>query len=305
MVPSTSSVEVASDPGAVASSAKTIPASGLGGNEDRGTSFEDIFHTFFFRAFKGPPAVWKFLRSCTRALFCPASLKTVTDCGPKRRYLSAVHLAESVFSIAAATSIVNLYSAIEAESQAKGSEVEWFVKYLIGWFQSAYLLWLFATLLIASLVLERMWLRFTRAQVESRRELASLFVYEVCLLLLPLLGILWIGGYRILEPLSAKLWRALVVYGILAALHLFVFLFRLGCRARLPLWRRVWTSALVLYLAMVAILLGQFAALPFLFLPLLLVLYPLYALLRDYLPKPRGLKRLFDRVQSRLETSFE
>ena len=61
----------------------------------------------------------------------------------------------------------------------------------------------------------------------------------------------------------------------------------------------------VLYLVVFAMLPGELLALPFAFLPFLLVLYPLYAVVRDYLPKPRGLKRLFDRVQSVLEADVQ
>lgn len=274
--------------------------------EDRGVSVQELYRIFFFRAFKGPPAVWKFTRSFIHALVRPASLNPAVDCGPGRRYLSALHLAQSVFSIAVASSVVNLSVEVDAAGHPTGERVpSWFS----GPFESAYLLWVFGMVLIASLLLQRLWVRFTNAQILPARQLGALFVYEVCVLLVPLLGILVVlqpfQAVNRREPLSAGSWIALWIYAGAAVAHLFVFLFRLGGRAQLSFLRRLLIAPVLAYIFLVVMLPAMIMALPFLFLPVLLALYPVHALLRDHLPKKSGLKRFVDRMQRRLETEPE
>jgi len=306
MLPLSSPTEVTSSLGLAPVAHDSIPSpSHVSAEEEGDVSFEVIYRTFFFPAFKGPRAIWKFLRSFFHALICPASLNIAADCGPGRRYLSAVHLSHAVFSIAVATSIVNFYSVVETGVRTQGSTWVWFEKYVGGAFESAYLLWLFGAVLMTSLLLERLWSWLIKAQVLSRRERAALFVYEVCVLVVPLLVISVLGEYRFPEMPSPGLLRAFIVYAIMAAVHFLVFLFQLGGRVQLPLWKRTLIPWAILYFFVFALSPGLLMALPFLFLPLLLLLYPLYAVLRDHMPMTLGMKRLFDRMQSMMEPDDE
>ena len=175
------------------------------------------------------------------------------------------------------------------------------IGFFIAYLQNAYLLWLFSSILVAAIFAERWWIKFTKADILPRRDLATLFVYEACILILPLLAIMFIAGYQLYGPVSDDLSVVFVIYAILACIHLFFFFLRLGKRAKIPVWRRIWSSLLLMYLLVFAWLPGIVVTLPFYFLPLLILLYPVYALLRDYIPKPEIVRRFFDKVQQAID----
>lgn len=270
---------------------------------DTRTFVRDIYTIFFFRAFKAPPAIWKFTRSWFHALFKPGSLNPREDCGPENRYLNDVRLSETLFSLALASAVGNFMLQGLDGIFDKG-DPGWLVhiiKYFIAYLQNAYLLWLFSSILVASIFSGRWWIRFTKADILPRREVATLFIYEAAVLILPLIAIMFFSEYQLYEPLTPELLNALIGYAIFAVTHLLIFFFRLGTRAGLPIWKRVLTSFFLAYLAVFAWVPGLLITLPFYFLPLLLFLYPLYALIRDFVPKPVIVRRFFKKIQSVIE----
>jgi len=272
-------------------------------NNDSKSYVREIYDIYFFRAFRAPPAVWKFIRSWFYALLKPGSLNPQMECGPDQRYLSDVRLTEALFSLVLASAIGNF---IMTESGIVFSEQfpSWLRKvfeFILAYFQNAYLLWVFSSILVAVIFVGRWWTKFTKAEVLPRRELATLFIYEASALILPLVIILFVSGYRLYGEVSDNLKNALIAYAIFAIAHVLIFFYRLGKRAGLPLGKRIWSAILLVYVAVYAWFPGIFITLPFYFLPLLVLLYPLYALLRDYMPKPVFLKRVFDKIQRALE----
>lgn len=271
--------------------------------KDTRTFIKDIYALFFFRAFKAPVAVWKFMRSVFHGLLKPGALNPREDCGPEKRYLSDVRLAEALFSLTIVSAVGNFMSQ-NYEKAFAGEELQGLVKlfgYFIAYLQNAYLLWLFSSVLVAAIFAERWWLRITKADFLPRRELATLFVYEACVLILPLLAIMFFAGYELYGPVSQDLFTVFIIYAIFAGIHLLIFFFRLGMRAGITILRRTLTPFLIVYLLVFAWMPGLLVTLPFYLLPLLLILYPLYALLRDYVPKPAIVQRFFDKIQQTIE----
>lgn len=243
------------------------------------------------------------MRSWFHGLLKPGALNPQSDCGPENRYLSDVHLVEALFSLALASAVGN-FMLQDLEGVFDTNDPQLFVKllkYFFAYLQNAYLLWLFSSILVASIFAERWWLRFTKADILPRRELATLFVYEACVLILPLLAMMFVAGYQLYEPVTRELFSAFIVYAFFAGTHLLIFFFRLSTRAGLPIWKRAWISLVLMYLVVFAWVPGLLFTLPFYFLPLLLLLYPLYAILRDFIPKPPIIRQFFDKVQQALE----
>lgn len=273
-------------------------------NKETQTFVGDIYVLFFFKAFKAPPAVWKFMRSFFHALLRPGALDPRTDCGPENRYLSDVRLAQTLFSLSIASAVGN-FMLQDIEGVFDKTDPQWIVlivKYFFGLLQNAYLLWLFSSLLMAAIFVQRWWLRFTKAGFLPRRELATLFIYEAGVLLLPLVMMMFIFEYRLFQEPAQKMINAFIIFGIFAVLHVLIFFFRLGSRAGLKIWKRTWTSLLLVYFFAIAWLAGMFITLPFILLPFLLLLYPFWAVIRDYIPKPSPVRRFFTTVQKTIES---
>jgi hypothetical protein len=226
------------------------------------------------------------------------------DCGPQNRYLSDVHLVETLFSLALFSAVGN-FMLQELEKDFSTEDPQWFVnimKFFFVYLQNAYILWLFSSILAAAIFAERWWLKITKADFLPRRELASLFIYEAAVLLLPLLVLMFIADYQLFEPLKPEVYISLRVYLIFGIVHVLIFFFRLGARAKLSIWKRTWSSILLAYLLIFAAVPGMLVTLPFYFLPLLLIVYPLYAISRDFIPKPAIVRRFFNKVQKALES---
>jgi hypothetical protein len=272
-------------------------------NNERQTFVRDIYDLFFFKTFKAPPAVWKFIRSFFHGVLRPGALDPRTDCGPENRYLSDVRLAQTLFSLSIASAVGNFISQdIKGVFDKTDPKLIVFIlKYFFGFIQNSYLLWLFSSLLMAAVFLQRWWLRFTKADFLPRRESATLFIYEAGVLLLPLVVMMLIFEYRLFQEPNQKMINAFIIFGIFAVLHVFFFFFRLGSRAGLTIWKRTWTSLLLVYFSAVAWLAGMVITLPFIFLPFLLLMYPFWAVIRDYIPKPSPVRNFFAKVQKAIE----
>lgn len=272
-------------------------------NKNKKTFVRDIYDIFFFRAFKAPPAIWKFIRSWSHAMFKPGALNPREECGPGKRYLSDVRLTETLFSLTLASAVGN-FMLQDLEKGAGAEGPKWmlqFSKYFIGYFQNAYLLWLFSSVLVAAIFVERWWLRLSKSEILPPRELATLFVYEAGVLILPLIAMLFVSGYKLYDPVSQEMWSAFLVYAVFAGIHVIIFFYRIGTRAGFSIRRRIWTSLLFTYLVVFAWLPGVLITMPFYILPLLLLLYPVYAALRDFLPKPAFVRTFFDKIQRALD----
>jgi hypothetical protein len=173
--------------------------------------------------------------------------------------------------------------------------------------ENSYLLATFCSLLIATTLAGRLWGRLTGAQLISRRDRTTLFVYEFAVLFLGLLATLRVSGIEISFGESFKPTpdqeRAVLMYIIGASTHLFWFFFSIGARAGVSFWKRLWTSLLVGYLLVFLWGVGVALSVPFFLLPLFILLYPIYALLRDWLPWRGRMRVLLARLEETLTSA--
>lgn len=271
------------------------------------TFLRDVYATFFIPAFRGPPALWRLIRSYGAAVFRPAGIDPGNECGEGKRYLSDTRLAQALLSVAAATAIAGFITAEEGDVRTGVPLVDYLEHSTLSALQQAYLLWLFCSLLVTTVLMRRAWNFLAGAKVDflSPRQVTTLFVYELAALFLPLLAILYSHNVVLFVSPAADEVAArealegdLFVYGILSTGHLVLFLVRLGWRAGLSWWRILLTAVAIPYVCVFLFIPAMFIALPFYVLPLLLLLYPVYALLRDYAPKPQIVRRGFDRVEA-------
>ena len=277
------------------------------------TFIKETYSTFFIPAFRGPPATWKFIRSWLVALLQPAKIDPMQDCGPGKRFLNDINFAQALLSLAAASAVVGFVSAEVAKETTEIRLYDKLIHFMLSAIEYAYLLWLFCSLLTATVLTSRVWAFFAgkKAKDTDRRVLTTLFIYEFAVLFLPLPGILYqhevvlfVSPARETEEM-ATLITSLQIYTACIAAHFVLFLLCLGRRVGLPWWTTVWTSLVVPYVCLFLMVPAMIMALPFYVLPLLLLLYPLYALARDVVPKHSAAGRSFLWMESVLHPPSE
>lgn len=304
------------------------PIADTGAHERR--LLREIYDTFFFRTFRAPRAIWKFVRTWIAACLRPGLIDPERDCGPDKRYVGAIRFAESLFGLAIAAAIGGFISqdigdigetlprpnseisdmvlAPVRETADTGPRLATdFSNFLVRSFENAYVLWLYCSALIAGVLASRVWAKLTKSDGLSRFQLTSLFIYEFGVLFLPLLVIIYVFEYTIfdiftggIEAESEPFFEGDLIFTLV---HFLLFLSLLGRRARIPVWRSIWSSVVVIFVLSFLFLISMLVSIPFYMLPFLLLLYPIYAFLRDYIPKPAFAKRIFLVTESRIDAS--
>ena len=161
-----------------------------------------------------------------------------------------------------------------------------------------------ALALIAGVLAARLWVRLSKSEAFETEHLTSLFIYEFGVLFLPLLGIIYIFEYTVLDlfiggikPESKLFFAGDLIF---SASHLLLFLLVLGRCAKLTIWRSVWSAAVVVLALVFLFLLGMILSIPFYLLPLLLLLYPVYALVRKFMSKAAFAEKFFEGIEGRI-----
>ena len=265
----------------------------------------EIYDTFFFRTFRAPRAVWKFIRTWFAACLRPGRINPETECGPGKKFVDPVRFAESLFGLAIAAAIGGFLSQdISNNGENESKVASDLTGFLVGSFENAYLLWLYCSALIAGVLAARLWVRLSKSEAFETEHLTSLFIYEFGVLFLPLLGIIYIFEYTVLDlfiggikPESKAFFAA---YPIFSVSHLLLFLLVLGRCAKLTIWRSVWSAAVVVLALVFLFLLGMILSIPFYLLPLLLLLYPVYALVRKFMSKAAFAEKFFEGIEGRI-----
>lgn len=258
---------------------------------ERESVFHEVYHSFILKFFDKFPFLGRFLKTWWYSFLTPGKINVKQTYIDKARFLSDIKFATTLFYLTVGSALIKSIFTFEMSQTDNGNDTVF--NFIMDLFVQFYVLWIFGFLLLAFVWTGRIWQKWMKMEIKEQRQYDGIFIYEFGMLLTIVITLFWIFDDKFDDGISDTLKTTLIVLIIFAVLHFLYLLLTVGIREKLPIKRLIIISFICTYLFVFVALGAEIITIPIILLPILIILSPMFYLVRNVYkkflkPKKRG-----------------
>jgi hypothetical protein len=248
--------------------------------------YKEIYYNFVSRFFEKLPFLGKLIKTCFISLFIPGKINIQESYLKSSNYLHAFKYLTTIFYFAVASAIIK--SVLSFEAIDSNMSLGFLVNYIGGLFTQIYVVWIFGFLTIGYIWAGNYWKKRLKIDKNKSGIIDSIIIYEVGTILIIVLIIFWAIGLNFDKENNKLIYNISLdnlIYllsglFIFIYVHFFILLIKVGYQENI-LWKKlILNSLLITFLLSLFILGAEFITIPIILVPLLVILSPIYYILR-------------------------